>query len=260
MNYIDHTLSNIVLPRNDEPLGGWDLYVKTKKGSICVPEGNGCLLQGSADFFTYFNACSLAKWERYTGIKRAYLRLELGSTAINKDYACIIQFFGRSYLDRHAVPLASGVRLTSSMGRVQEDGSLAFDLLIPETDHEVIGFSLDVRGSVVVEKAYYYARVAEEQINPVKLALCTTTFLKEEYIVPNIELVKEEILSADDAIAENFHMFVVDNGRTLDADALSDDGVTVVPNPNVGGSGGFARGMIEALRSDTAFTHVLLMG
>ena len=28
-------------------------------------------------------------------------------------------------------------------------------------------------------------------------------------------------------------MFVIDNGRTLDAEALSDDGVTVVPNPNV---------------------------
>lgn len=259
MNYIDHTLSNVVLPRNDEPLGGWDLYIKAEEGSICTPEDNGCLIQGSVDFFTYFNVCSLAKWKKYAGIKRVYLRLELGDAAINKDYACTIQFFGRSYLDSAASPLASGTRLTSTMGKTKEDGSLIFDLLIPETDHEVIGFSLDVRGSVTVKRAYYYARVAEEQVNPVKLALCTTTFLKEEYIVPNIELVKREILSADDAIANNFHMFVVDNGRTLDAEALSDEGVTVLPNPNVGGSGGFARGMIEALKSDTSFTHVLLM-
>ena len=259
MNYIDHTLSNVVLPKNDEPLGGWDLYIKTEEGSICAPEDNGCLIQGSADFFTYFNACSLAKWKKYTGIKRAYLRLELDAAAINKDYACTIQFFGRSYLDARAEPLASGMRLTSSMGQALGDGALVFDLLIPETDYEVIGFSLDVRGSVTVKKAYYYARVAEEQVNPVKLALCTTTFLKEEYIVPNIELVKQEILSADDVIANNFHMFVIDNGRTLDASALSSDGVTVVPNPNVGGSGGFARGMIETLKSDASFTHVLLM-
>lgn len=259
MNYIDHTLSNIVLPKGAEPLGGWDLYIKTPEGSVCAPEINGCLLQGSVDFFTYFNACSLAKWKKYAGIKRVYLHLEFANEAINKEYACTIQFFGRSYLASAASSLASGVRLTSTMGKTKENGSLVFDLLIPETDYEVIGFALDVRGGVVLEKAYYYARVAEEQINPVKIALCTTTFLKEDYIIPNIELVKNEVLAADDVIAKNFHMFVIDNGRTLDAEALSDEGVTVLPNPNVGGSGGFARGMMEAMKHDENFTHVLLM-
>lgn len=259
MNYIDHTLSNIVLPKGAEPLGGWDLYIKTPEGSVCAPEINGCLLQGSVDFFTYFNACSLAKWKKYAGIKRVYLHLEFANEAINKEYACTIQFFGRSYLDSAASSLASGVRLTSTMGKTKENGSLVFDLLIPETDYEVIGFALDVRGGVVLEKAYYYARVAEEQINSVKIALCTTTFLKEDYIIPNIELVKNEVLAADDVIARNFHMFVIDNGRTLDAEALSDEGVTVLPNPNVGGSGGFARGMMEAMKHDENFTHVLLM-
>lgn len=259
MNYIDHTLSNIVLPKGAEPLGGWDLYIKTPEGSVCAPEINGCLLQGSVDFFTYFNACSLAKWKKYAGIKRVYLHLEFANEAVNKEYACTIQFFGRSYLDSAASSLASGVRLTSTMGKTKENGSLVFDLLIPETDYEVIGFALDVRGGVVLEKAYYYARVAEEQINPVKIALCTTTFLKEDYIIPNIELVKNEVLAADDVIAKNFHMFVIDNGRTLDAEALSDEGVTVLPNPNVGGSGGFARGMMEAMKHDENFTHVLLM-
>lgn len=259
MNYIDHTLSNIVLPKGAEPLGGWDLYIKTPEGSVCAPEINGCLLQGSVDFFTYFNACSLAKWKKYAGIKRVYLHLEFANEAINKEYACTIQFFGRSYLDSAASSLASGVRLTSTMGKTKENGSLVFDLLVPETDYEVIGFALDVRGGVVLEKAYYYARVAEEQINPVKIALCTTTFLKEDYIIPNIELVKNEVLAADDVIAKNFHMFVIDNGRTLDAEALSDEGVTVLPNPNVGGSGGFARGMMEAMKHDENFTHVLLM-
>lgn len=259
MNYIDHTLSNVVLPKGNEPLGGWDLYIKTPEGSVCAPEINGCLLQGSVDFFTYFNACSLAKWKKYTGIKRVYLHLEFANEAINKEYACTIQFSGRSYLDSTASSLASGVRLTSTMGKTKENGSLVFDLLIPETDYEVIGFALDVRGGVVLEKAYYYARVAEEQINPVKIALCTTTFLKEDYIIPNIELVKNEVLAADDMIAKNFHMFVIDNGRTLDAEALSDEGVTVLPNPNVGGSGGFARGMMEAMKHDENFTHVLLM-
>lgn len=259
MNYVNHTLSNIVLPKNDDPLGGWELYIKPDQGASCIPVDGGVALQGSVDLFTYFNACSLAKWKKYTGIQRVYVHLELANPNINSEYACTIRFFGRSYLDSRAYPLASGIRLNRSMAAEREDGVLEFDLLIPETKHEVIGFSLDVRGSVTLTKAYYYARVAEEQINPVRLALCTTTFLKEDYIVPNIELVKKEILASDEAIASNFHMFVIDNGRTLDAKALSDTGVTIVPNANVGGAGGFARGMMEALRSDAGFTHVLLM-
>ena len=259
MNYMDHTLSNIVLPKSEDPLGGWDLYIKPEAGGSCTPDQVGVALQGSVDFFTYFNACSLAKWKKYTGINRVYLRLELSSAAINKEYACTIQFFGRSYLDSAASPLASGMRLTSTMGKAEEDGSLVFDLLVPETEHEVIGFSLDVRGGVSLKKAYYYTRVVEEQINLVKLALCTTTFLKEDYIVPNIELVKNEVLAGDDSLAGNFHMFVVDNGKTLDAEALSNENVTVIPNANVGGSGGFARGMMEVLKRDDGFTHVLLM-
>lgn len=259
MKYLDHTLSNIVLPKSDEPLGGWGLYIKPEADSSCVPVEGGVKLRGSVDFFTYFNACSFSKWKKYANIRRVYLRLEFSSVAINKEYACTIQFFGRSYLDSSASPLASGVRLTSTMGGTTEKGTLVFDLLIPETDHEVLGFSLDVRGSVVLKKGCYYVRVSEEQINPVKLALCTTTFLKEDYIVPNIELVKNEILSGDDAMADNFHMFVIDNGRTLDIEKLSDSGVTVVANANAGGSGGFARGMIEVLKSETEFTHVLLM-
>lgn len=259
MNFVDHRLSNIVLPEDNEPLGGWDLYAKGAPGALFAPSEQGLVLQGSVDFFTYFNACSLAKWKKYAGINRVFLHLELVGEEINKDYACNIQFFGRSYLDSHASALASGKRLTHAEGVVCSDGVLAFDFLIPQTDHEVIGFSLDVRGSATLSKAYYYVRVPEERVNTVKLALCTTTFLKEDYIVPNIELVKSEILEGDDSIAQNFHMFVIDNGRTLDAAALSEGSVSVLPNANAGGAGGFARGMIEVLKRDEGFTHVLLM-
>lgn len=258
MNYISHTLSNIVLPKSAAPLGGWDLYIKPEAGALVEPTETGVLLSGSADFFTYFNACSLVKWEKYAGIHRVYLHLEFSSVS-EEDYSCVIQFFGRSYLDSAPSALESGKRLTRSQGTVRENGTIEFDLLIPETDHEVVGFTLSVRGRAELRAASYFTRVTEDQVNPVKLALCTTTFKKEAYIEPNIQLVKDEILAGDDALAKNFHMFVIDNGQTLDAEALSDSGVSVLPNANVGGSGGFARGMLEVLKRDEGFTHVLLM-
>ena len=54
---------------------------------------------------------------------------------------------------------------------------------------------------------------------------------------PNIELVKAGISKEDGPIRDHFHMFVVDNGQTLDSASLSDELVTVLPNPNTGGSG-----------------------
>lgn len=51
--------------------------------------------------------------------------------------------------------------------------------------------------------------------------------------------------------------FFIDNGNTLDHKALSDDLISVLPNRNLGGSGGFTRGLIEAKYG--GYTHVILM-
>lgn len=54
-------------------------------------------------------------------------------------------------------------------------------------------------------------------------------------------------------------MHVVDNGRTLDAKDVESERIFLHPNPNAGGAGGFARGMIEAMEQAPRATHVLLM-
>ena len=103
----------------------------------------------------------------------------------------------------------------------------------------------------------YKAEVDKGAIRPIRLVLATTTFRKERYITRKLAAVKKEVLGSKDPIASGFHMFLIDNGRALDAEALSDEGVTVIPNANVGGPGGFARGMVTGL--DWNATHVLLM-
>lgn len=313
MNYINHTLSNVLLPNSEDPLGGWDLYIKPAEGAQCKPEDAGVSLQGEVDFFTYFNACSLVKWKKYAEINRVWLHLEFvlpkkpastkaasastmaasakaastsakaasastmaastkaASTSTKaasakaasasgqpaSEFDCTVQFFGRSFKDSQAQPLGDPIALTQEQDAKTE--ALTFDLLFPETNHELVAFTLNAQTEVQLVRAHYYTSVPEDQVNPVKIALSTTTFMKEDYIVPNIELVRAEILGCEEPIAKNFHMFVIDNGRTLDAQALSGGGVSVLPNPNTGGAGGFARGMIEALKSPERFTHVLLM-
>lgn len=165
----------------------------------------------------------------------------------------------RSEEDTATQTLVSGSRLSYFAHEETEQGLYRVTVPVPRTDKQVVGFVLQAREAICLKRGVYYTMVDESQVNPVVLALCTTTFKKEDYIIPNIEMVKEEIIASDEPIASHFQMFVIDNGQTLDGEALSTDQVHVIPNKNVGGSGGFARGMMEAMASDTGVTHVLLM-
>lgn len=252
---IKHKLSNVVLKIEDHMTDYPEVYYRTDSlagGSACFSEEKSALtLSGKINFLTYFNCCSVAKWQRYANIQKIMLHLELSGDAVT------LQFNGMSHKDAQPIVLAEGQRLIG--GIEKNNGHTIYEIELPASSKDIAGFVLQVRGTAYLYDAYYFTEVEEDGINPVKLALSTTTFKKEEYIVPNIDLVKREVLGSSDPVAESFHMFVVDNGCTLDAEALSDDGVTVLPNKNVGGAGGFARGMMEALASSEGFTHILLM-
>ena len=90
----------------------------------------------------------------------------------------------------------------------------------------------------------------KQPINDVKLAIIMPTYRREKYIERNISLLKDRILFNS---YYNVKLFVIDNGKSLKP--ISCDKVEIIPNKNLGGAGGFARGVIEVLDSD--FTHIL---
>ena len=204
---------------------------------------------GSHDFTTFFNGASVQKWREYTVAQDFFLHIELRGAAATLIETRTGAF--NWYSDE------------VSEAQVEVDASnqwQSIDLpLVVKDDDVVVSFKLVCEGAVEVRNAYFYTEVEQDQIRDVELALCTTTFKKEEFIERNIGLVKQEILASTDLIAKHFHMHVVDNGRTLDAASLEAPGVTIHPNPNAGGAGGFARGMIEAMEQEPRATHVLLM-
>lgn len=222
---------------------------------------------GTVDFLTYFNALSAAKWRRYASLDNAYLHVEL------EGDACEVEILGvaEGAVKASDAPNVLDV-LTESAVRTRVkprvlatqcfEGASQFTTLeieAPLDDMLLVGFTLRSKGATAVRNAYWYTLVAPERVRPVHIAIATTTFKNEQYILPNIELIREGILQTEEPVASALHMFVVDNGQTLDAEALSRGGVTVVPNANEGGSAGFARGMMEALLGSQGFTHVLLM-
>lgn len=222
-------------------------------------EAGALSITAATDFMTFMNALSAGKWQRYAGLDTVYLHLELsgrGRVALRGVKAGeprALETWEKTE------PVIETCQIATRSFDAAE--TTTFELEIPLASLDLAGFTIepDTDATVFISKGYYFAEVEESAINPVRLALCTTTFNNEQYILPNIELVKNGMAAEGDPVASNFHMFVSDNGRTLDAAALSDDIVTVMPNPNAGGSGGFARGMMAATENPGEFTHVLIM-
>lgn len=206
---------------------------------------------GQHDFTTFFNGLSVQKWCEYTVAREFHLHLEVKGCAFT-----LVQTRADLFSWDTGVIEGSDQEVAAS----QDWHNV--DVTLPAADGDLIeAFMLRIadEGSVHLRNAYYYTLVDPAQIRPVELALCTTTFKKESYIERNIRLVKDHILASDEPIATHFTQHVVDNGRTLDVAALEADRVHIHPNDNVGGSGGYARGMIAALEQTPKATHTLLM-
>lgn len=203
---------------------------------------------GTFDFSTYFNSLSVRKLKQFTKAKSFTLHLEL------KGAACEVQqTMGDAFA--HDPIEVEGVHRGLSASRQWQ--SVDMPLTITD-DMVIVGFIIKTEGSVDIRNSYYELEI-DGDLNDVELVLSTTTFKKETFIERNIGLVKEQIVESADPIAKHFHMYVMDNGRTLDAEKLTSDRITVIPNDNVGGAGGFTRGMITAMEQDPKATNILLM-
>lgn len=203
---------------------------------------------GRFGFTTYFNSLSTCKVKEYTSAKSFTLHLE----ARGASFKVLPTKANRFSIEAEIV----------ETGAVRFEASEEFktiELALPDDDAAVIvGFIVEAEGDVELGNCYYEVEF-EDSPREVELALVTTTFKKESYVEKNIDLVKRQIVEAEAEMTEHFVYYVIDNGRTLEEESLSNEKIKVIPNQNVGGAGGFARGMIHAMEQEIPATHVLLM-
>ncbi len=205
---------------------------------------------GTYDFTTFFGGLSTQKWRKYTAAKEFYIHMELRGAACS-----VVQ----TRADSFTWDTAEFIEGTEVAYPASEEWA-SYDAKLVVGDQDVLNaVTVSSSGALSIRNAYYYTEINESSLRPVELALATTTFRKEGYIERNIRLVKDCIVGSDEDISSHFRMHVVDNGRSLDVDRLQGSGVSIYPNNNVGGAGGFARGMIAALEQEPQATHVLLM-
>ena len=201
------------------------------------------------DFATYFNSFSYRKWKTYTNIDNLNLQLVLNGK-FNITLVGYLEEYGKIkkyFLDEQTVV-------------AEKDNPINIKYPVLDKDYTIVAFELKAMSkNCEIYSGYYYTNIEESLLRDVSISLVTTTFKKEQFIIPNIEMLKKEILSSDEAIAKGFDVHVIDNGRTLRPEDYNCEHLTVHPNKNVGGAGGFARGMIETIKQKNPATHVLLM-
>ncbi|MBN1182289.1 MAG: glycosyltransferase [Bacteroidales bacterium] len=225
------TLQNLAWKKSGRPEGTDELYYSAEN---IEPDHNQIALKekGSIDFFSYSNIFNWKKWYKYTGLKALSLHIE-----------------GKG--DIRAVVSADGKEILR--GAIDETGLL--DLEIPFDYRESllsVRLESDCGGSFVSGRWQSADRDGER--NPVRIALVFCTFNRDDYLFPNLQLLK-------DHLPENYGVFVVDNGNRIPADSVTSlgTGFRIYHNNNTGGSGGFTRGLVEALRDEEDWTHVHFM-
>lgn len=94
----------------------------------------------------------------------------------------------------------------------------------------------------------------QKKLREISLGIVTCTYKKETYVKKTIETILQDKFLQEKA----FNIYIVDNGKTLSPNDFNNSKIHFISHRNLGGSGGFTRGLIEALQADR-YTHFLLM-
>ncbi|MCA5892757.1 glycosyltransferase [Isoptericola sp. NEAU-Y5] len=209
-------------------------------GRVLVPAG------GTQGFATYFNAFPASYWVRWAGV--ATVRLELESTG--PGTVRLVRSDARGVAAVVATSALAGTGATvleAAVAGAGDGGWLWFEIEAADAD-------------VVVAGAQWLVDVAPRRSGEVFLSI--TTMDKPEFCVATLRR-----LAASEALrAAVGTVLVVDQGSRRVVDHPGFDEVAaalgtqlrIVEQDNLGGSGGFTRGMLEALDRDGADAVLIL--
>ena len=218
-----------------------DLYVRLDGGAALSMEAHEIRFApgGTADFNTYANLFNCGKWAKYCDLEQLSLHLS-GSGTFE-----VVIFY--------AHPDHSYMRLVNEVVTLERGTIPRFDATPPG------GF--ETRGAVYMQlraltdgilwEAEWRTDRAPRRIPD--LMLSVTTFKREAAVSRTAD--RFAAFMARTPLRDHMHLTIVDNGRS--AHVAPSPHVTLIPSENLGGAGGFARGLIEAQARGA--THCLFM-
>lgn len=197
---------------------------------------------GEVSFDTYFGCFGAGTWLRATTVRAVELELDLAG-AVRAEVV-----HGHALREERVVTAAD---LSSAGGPVR--------LALPHLDEVGEGLLfLRLRGVADGSEVRGGRWVTSDRPgNDVRLGAVITTYNRAGFVQANVARLLRGVEDTPE-LARHLRVIVVDNGRNLSLDVPPGDLVRVVPNPNLGGAGGFARGL-RILREEGWATHALFM-
>jgi galactofuranosylgalactofuranosylrhamnosyl-N-acetylglucosaminyl-diphospho-decaprenol beta-1,5/1,6-galactofuranosyltransferase len=228
------------------PMGTINVEHLLDRRSARVPEGT------RASTATYFNAFPASYWRRWTTVSEVVLTVRVRGTSGQISVYKSTPDGRQQRIHTYRVVGDSGsvhdVAFPVALSTFGDGGWLWFDLVAGSAD-------------LVLERAYYSADVPEH-VSRGSVTITITTFNRptwcrdllaqlspavEEYsVIDRVQVVDQGSQRVSDI--EGFSTIADQMGSTL----------RVIEQANLGGSGGFARGMLEAVEAGES-TYVLLL-
>jgi len=216
-------------------------------GSLAFHKG------GTVDFDTFFNSFSIEKWKQYTVLESIQLSLVLkGSfTVCLKHHILEKNKVKTTILEEKTILSPETKTFMFDFGKTENKGSYSFSL------------KANAKGSELISGKYLEEGRVPVNMN-INIAVDICTFRREEYVERNMRALKKDILeNPDSPLYRHLYVLISDNAKTLDEEKIvgTSPYIQINPNRNVGGVGGFTRGIIEAMKMQSAkdISHVLLM-
>ena len=232
------------LPRAEttEPL----LYVRSS-GEVQFSDSTAILHLGAElSFDTSFGVFAAGRWRRLTTIESLAAVIYATGSGRIEIIGVETKFFGTKFAEKivASTGIAPGGKTIVDVSNFLDEkyGSFYVRVSAEQTD-------------VVISRAEW--TTTTDVARAIKLSLSITTFNRQDYVKPTVAKVLHLEKSVE-TLQGNLRVLVVDNARNIEFDVEKGAPLTVVQNPNLGGAGGFARGIID-LRNEGWSTHILLM-
>lgn len=221
-----------------------ELYVRSssdckeyfsKKKLVFLKIGSSC------SFDTYFNSFTVNVWKNKTVVNNVKLQLEGNGRFLVRIKLHKLHAETRT-LSETEISLSKNNSVSIDVAELSSfvEGMLFFELTSLSDNSEITG-------------GCYYTLTPP--VRDVNLGIVVTHFNRKNYVLPAIDRVSSELLE-DEYYSDNIKLIVVDNSSNITtAEAKK---AIVIPNQNLGGSGGFTRGLLY-LQNQGCFSHCLFM-
>lgn len=221
-----------------------DMYVRLHNQNVLPHINSERMLfndGGSASFDTFFNSVSLSVWKEHCQLNDLMLKLSGEGRFIVR---LGLHRIGCSHfwLDEFDVTLKNEEPVTIDVKKFQD------------LDVGMLYFSLRAIGEAQFTGAEWVTSTPARQ--EVRLGIVITHFNRKKFVLPAMKRITEELLQ-DVNYQSKVDLIVVDNSQNIDKDEAY--GATIVPNKNLGGSGGFMRGLLYLQDKGERYTHCLFM-